>query len=104
MPGEEGTGRCRPRAPGIGAGAGEGTGLEACGDRMELGLWEWPCPSTGWEMGVSALSAGPLGTGRIGNDRMVASAGFLTEVCVSLQWTRGLPGSSAIDWERGRGG
>lgn len=55
--------------------------------------------STGWGMWVSTLSAGPLGTGRIGNDGVAASAGFWTKVCVSLQWTGGLLGSSAIDWE-----
>lgn len=59
---------------GSGAGAGEGWGwsqgeLEACGDRMELGV----CVSGrarargGW-MWVSAPSAGPPGTGRIGSD------------------------------------
>lgn len=33
----------------------------------------------------------------------MASASFVTKVCVPLQWRLGLLGSSASDWERCRG-
>lgn len=87
--------------------------MEACGDRMELGVYGSGRARTqgGW-VSVFAL-AGPLGTGRIGNDLVVVSASFLTKVCVSLQRRLGLtqrgcwvlqPSTGSRAEEQGRGG